>query len=86
MTNQISEKIIKLIQEIADIDKKIMLDSNLIEDYYFDSLMFMQLLIDLENEYEISFDYEELDYNAIAQVKYLCNLTLNKVEENRKVK
>ena len=49
-------------------------DLNLIKDLGFDSLDIMKFIVELEDEFNIMFEPEELEYENIINIKNLCDL------------
>ncbi|MCB9252921.1 MAG: acyl carrier protein [Flavobacteriales bacterium] len=67
------EKIIEIIREISG-KQSFKLDDNLINILGFNSKNVMQLIIRLENEFDISIDEEDLDidnFNNVERIKGL---------------
>ena len=54
-------------------------DSNLIKDLGFDSLDIMKFIVELEDEFNIMFEPEELEYENIINIKNLCDLINSKI-------
>ncbi|MFQ7564251.1 MAG: acyl carrier protein [Clostridium perfringens] len=54
-------------------------DLNLIKDLGFDSLDIMKFIVELEDEFNIMFEPEELEYENIINIKNLCDLINSKI-------
>ena len=54
-------------------------DLNLIKDLGFDSLDIMKFIVELEDEFNIMFEPEELEYENIINIKNLCDLINRKI-------
>ena len=54
-------------------------DLNLIKDLWFDSLDIMKFIVELEDEFNIMFEPEELEYENIINIKNLCDLINSKI-------
>lgn len=84
--NILTKEIIQIVAEIAGMDKdNITLDSNLKNDLGLDSLDTIDLIMDLENKYNISI----YDDNAIDQtftIKDVIDLIIMEYEETENVK
>lgn len=57
------------------------LEDNLILDYSMDSVEIIQLIVKLEEKYDIEFDDEDLDFEKICNINSLISI----VEDKRKV-
>ena len=54
-------------------------DLNLIKDLGFDSLDIMKFIVELEDEFNIMFEPEEVEYENIINIKNLCDLINSKI-------
>ncbi|EPB8194037.1 acyl carrier protein [Clostridium perfringens] len=54
-------------------------DLNLIKDLGFDSLDIMKFIVELEDEFNIMFEPEELEYENIININNLCDLINSKI-------
>ena len=54
-------------------------DLNLIKDLGFDSLDIMKFIVELEDEFNIMFEPEDLEYENIINIKNLCDLINSKI-------
>lgn len=72
----IKEKIIALIIECKNqIEaEQIKTDSNLVDDFMFDSVNIIDLLCMLENEFDIEIGDEYLEQGQITTVENICNI------------
>lgn len=72
----IEEKIIALIIECKDQidDTQIKADSNLVDDFMFDSVNIIDLLCMLENEFDIEIGDEYLEQSQITIVGNICDV------------
>lgn len=64
----------KVISE-SDIDD----NSNLTTDFGFDSVNVVQMIVDLETEFDISMDDEDIDLDVLTKYKPLKGLILKKI-------
>ena len=48
-------------------------EETLIADMGLNSITFIQLIVALENEFDIEFEDEMLDYKKISKIKHLCD-------------
>lgn len=53
---------------------------NLIQDLEYNSINFIELIIDLENNFNIIFDEEMLIINELSAVENIVKITLNLIE------
>ncbi|EGQ9293879.1 phosphopantetheine-binding protein [Vibrio vulnificus] len=70
------ERVKKIVGTIARNKKKagqLTLESNLIDDLEFDSIGFIELMIELEDEFDIELNTEEMSLDVLAQVSVLVN-------------
>ena len=74
------EDLYSLIQKQISGNPRITEDTLLIEDLHFDSLSLMQLIIDIESAYDISFDDGNLLFDNFNRVGDLRNI----IDELRK--
>lgn len=51
---------------------------NLIEDLMFDSISFLELIVEIENEFGIEFDEEDIDIDSFSNYGNLRKLLLEK--------
>jgi len=61
------------------IDSEITDESDLIEDFQFDSILIMQLVIDIEESFEIQFDDDFLLVEFISKYKNLKDYIVNMI-------
>lgn len=82
LKENINDKIKQIIVEIEPKNRlPIDNESNLIEDLWFDSLSFVELLISIESEFKIDVHPEELVSNDIQTINDLTKLVFNIMEE-----
>lgn len=55
-------------------------DLNLINDLLYDSLSFIQLIVDIEREFKIKFEDEKLDLSYIESYKNLKNYIIERLQ------
>ena len=73
------ESIIKVIADVLDIDSTTLKTNMKFEDYGMDSIIFIRLAVECENQFEIVFEDEKLTISEFATidsfieyVDYLC--------------
>ena len=54
--------------------------TNLIEEYSFDSIMLIQMLTDIENEFAIEFEASKLDLDVVSVFGSLTRLVEDTIE------
>ena len=57
---------------------KITVESKLFEDGIIDSVSFVRLILDIQNEYGININPEEINETNFNSIYQLCNLIANK--------
>lgn len=72
---QIQDRIFKIARETFELENKI---ENLtcdlyLKDFGINSLLFIKLLVSLENEFDIEFDHASLDYNKLKTINEISN-------------
>jgi acyl carrier protein len=80
MKMRVEEKIKQIIYSIIgndDCNSSITDDSDLINDIGMDSIQIMQLVVELENEFNIEFDDDDLVMENLAKVNNLVQLIDN---------
>lgn len=78
----IEEKILEIIRNNLSViydDLEITDNLNLTYELGFDSITLMQLILDIEDEFEIEFD--DTDYNDINSILDLKNYIISKIKE-----
>ena len=74
------EQIRQLISECGEIEMtKISDESNLIEDLGFNSIMFLQLIVALEERIGIEFPEDDLSYEKVATVNDIYRIIQNHI-------
>ena len=83
--SNIKERIIKCISNVADVEikKNIIEGYNLSEDLGFDSISIINLIVELEDEFDIEIDDNDLDFNKIAEFNYLCNIIKKQINNEQ---
>lgn len=76
MENQVKEKIVAAIEEI--IGKELTVEENLIDGGTLDSILTMQLVSQLEQEFGIMFEMDELTMYNLNSLKTLTELVEKK--------
>lgn len=79
------KKIIKKIMRIGILDNDVerLLDNtecDLMNDLGLDSLLMVQLIVEIENVFEIEFELDELDVNILRGYQKLRNYIMEKTE------
>ena len=78
----VKDKVTLIISEIMNRENIIINDNtNLIDDFEFDSIQMVSLIVELESEFNIVFSDEELALEQIANVKNLISLIEIKVRK-----
>ena len=83
--SNIKERIIKCISNVADVEikKNIIGGYNLSEDLGFDSISIINLIVELEDEFDIEIDDNDLDFNKIAEFNYLCKIIKKQINNEQ---
>ena len=83
--SNIKERIIKCISNVADVEikKNIIEGYNLSEDLGFDSISIINLIVELEDEFDIEIDDNDLDFNKIAEFNYLCKIIKKQINNEQ---
>lgn len=71
----VEEKLIKLLQN--DNALLITADTDLVDDLQYDSLMFVELIIKIENEFNIEIPDEMLDIDVLRKYGFLENFLIS---------
>lgn len=82
MKEKLYNIILKYAKGINDIDC-IKSDTNLIEDLNFDSVSTIQFIIELEEEFGITFNPEELDLKSIIIVGNVIQILKRKIDDEK---
>lgn len=56
-------------------------DSNIVTDFGIDSLMMVTLFLNLEDEFEVSFDFDEFDFENLKSVSTLAAYIQGELDE-----
>lgn len=72
------ERVKNIIGEILKVES-IVEKTNLIEEYSIDSLQAIEILVMIENEFEISIDDEDLNMRLLESPKVLCEYVEKKL-------
>ncbi len=77
------KEIIDLIYEITELDRNSELNENssIIDDFYVDSLSLVTLLLRLEDKFDVTIDFDALDFSDIKDVSSLTKF-VTKISEN----
>lgn len=89
MNKKIVEKLNKILIENGRIkisEEDIFEDSNLINDFGYDSLLIIKLIVEIEEEFNINFEDEELNSTLFLEYKCLVKLVETKVDNIIKIK
>ena len=83
--SNIKERIIKCISNVADVEikKNIIEGYNLSEDLGFDSISIINLIVELEDEFDIEIDDNDLDFNKIAEFNYFCKIIKKQINNEQ---
>lgn len=82
----IEEKIKKIICDIANIDvsdEDNLKDKNLIEDLKYDSIMLVRMMVEMEKEFVVEFDDEEIELEILSNYNKIVILISKKIENIR---
>lgn len=63
-------------------DVEITEKTRLVEDLHVDSIIFIRMIVMIENEFDFTFDDEYLRFDKIQTVELLCNYIKQKMDEN----
>ncbi|MCL2051391.1 MAG: acyl carrier protein [Lachnospiraceae bacterium] len=71
----IKSKVIELIEEVSEIKniKPMIERSELLEDLGINSMVFISLVVEVENEFGVEFDDDNLDYRDFDTVTSICD-------------
>lgn len=71
----INERVIEIITEKCDIDNidEYLKNNDDLTPLSINSVSFIKLVVELENEFSIEFEDEALDYNKFKSLNSLCN-------------
>lgn len=78
---EIAKKVINIIIKNAKYEDDIKLDTLLVDDMGFTSIGLVTIIYDLENEFDIVLDMEELEFDKINLVANLVQLIERKVTD-----
>lgn len=76
-----NQKMVEVICRILEMDAKSSIineNTNLIEDYEMDSLKLVELIIEIESEFQIIIEDNDLDLDKISSVSFLNSLVKDK--------
>jgi acyl carrier protein len=79
--NMMNQKMVEVICRILEMDAKSSIineNTNLIEDYEMDSLKLVELIIEIESEFQIIIEDNDLDLDKISSVSFLNSLVKDK--------
>lgn len=88
MNQNVEKSVYEIIKRIGNIndEKKMELDVCLIEDLGFDSIKMITLIVEIENEFGIEFDDDDLDIKKLDLLENIINIIMNKLELKEKKK
>lgn len=78
--DKIKKKVISLIIQQARVQQsfdEVTDSTRLFEELGYDSLQIVKLIIDIETELDIEFDYDNLTYEYFSTVGRLCEISLD---------
>jgi acyl carrier protein len=81
------DKIISILCEIkGDLNiEEISDDADLINDIGLDSLQMINFLLQIEDEFDIEVDFEELDYNLMRSISKFTQFIENQIEKSTSI-
>lgn len=82
---EIKEKLKKIIVDIASIAvgiSEINDNTILTKDLGFDSVQIISLIVEIESQFDIEIEDEDLDIEKLTVFKTLTDMTVNKIQEN----
>lgn len=82
--SDVQERVIKIIKKQLEevvTDKEIELECEL-SSLGVNSVIFVKSVVEIENEFEIEFDDNDLNFNNFKVIKDLCDYVGNKIEKN----
>ena len=74
----VEDKIIGILKNIVSCDS-ILPTSNLVNDIGINSIQFIQMIVQIENEFNIEFDNEFLNINRFENITSISNYVMSKV-------
>lgn len=78
----IQEKVFEIIRVHAKYDDEITMDVYLVEDMGFTSIELVEVVYDLETEFDVCMEPDELNFDKINLISNLVGLIERKVSEN----
>ena len=82
--NELKETLLRLTVTI-NAPTEINIETDLINDLQFDSVLIVQMVVEIEDHFDIIFDDEDMDIDIITSFKCLCELIEEKVFQKDKV-
>lgn len=80
----IKERLYKLILDLSEKDDAIITDkTNLIDDLSFDSVLMVSMIVEIESEFGITLDDDDLELDILSSVEQLEKMINQKVTENK---
>lgn len=76
----LEETVLQIIKDMSVTCETPGIDNLLLEDLGYDSLGMVDLIVELEDTLNITFDISELDPNALKKVNDIINLVIHTVE------
>ena len=78
----IKERLYKVITNLSEIDNPIITDeTNLLEDLSFDSVLVVSMIVEIESEFGIVLDDEDLELDILTNIGPLEKMISSKVVE-----
>lgn len=81
-TISILKNLIKEYSSVAIEANEISSNTDLIKDLGYDSLSFIQLISDIEDEYNIIFDLDDLDISTLSKYKEIEKIIVSKLKKD----
>lgn len=75
----IREKIANKIKDSIEEDVELKNETNLFDDLGVDSIMLINLIVDIEDEWDIELEDDDLDVEKLSSFDNLCNVVIDKV-------
>lgn len=76
--NKIEEKIYQILREELDFDFKFSRELDLVEDLGIDSIQILNIILELEDSFNMEFTDEQLDLDTISKVSTIVEIVQGK--------
>lgn len=79
----VQSKLREMIEKMSKSGKKVSDNINLIYDMGFDSVTMIELFADVEREFDLEFDFEEVDFDDVLIFEKFVSYVCNSIEKSR---